>query len=1069
MKRILSKTKPSDNCASVVRTLWRTTQWSETNHQLRQRPHRILSPQRTFSNSFNASSAISITRTNITARPLFGPQTRFVQTISNPGTTNVEENEGRSAEKLQETTAAHTKIATTTLESKWRSMSDEIFGLPVGTFNHGRWNEAISVLTYWFHDCGDATRFMKDTVTIEECWKFLDRLFAELVETNNRINKQQIEARPSPKLSTVGVLNPFLRIWRDDFLNYHRKRIELNRGGGDSIHDCDRTVPPRLPSEVAKLLRKYQKYNLVVRDVATHTIILDTAGKYSAAISSWSKDLYGCHNQGIFFADRYLREWIESYQISYTNDNDRIRSLPSKQLNDRIVPRPDIMVFATLVHAWAESGLPGAPTKAELWVKTFNDLEREYPNKLQPIKFPLYNSVLLAFARAGDPTKTGEWIDRMIREEEYPDVRAFNSLLISYQSAMSKAKKATINKNYAERAEGVLRQMQTLYHDPNGFLTDPPNIYSYSLVIDIWTKQVECESRRNREKAIYAARRAHSWLEQMKDLGMPVNVITYNTVITAYSRAGLPQESEKILQEMIAAYRNDDGSIDRNRTSNLEYHQKTTESGNSDNSVSLTTIKPDVKSFTSVILGWARVGTFEAAERADKILQLMQLPEVNIEPNAKTYGVCIDCWARVAGGTHKRGSIKSQYQMKTAKEQREYAVKRAEAHFHEMREKWNISPDAYAYTALLNTYGRSGRSRQAHRFLESCLEEYSRTGDPRMKPTVVTFTAILNAWSKATNAPEAAEKAHELLYRMKDQYGIEPNAFSYSSVLNAYSRSKHHDAASKALSLFRDMREIAGLEPNAYTCSNVLKAMARGGKIEEAEKLLFELVYDDRVKTMLGTHAFSEVLYGWSKSRRTDAPERAEALLIKMQELYSEKKIDGPPNNICWNNLLACWAHSKLPGAAQRADDLLKRILQQQREQQIEKDEASFSGGNSRSKFIDIHHPESSVQDHPSIRCDRSMYNTVINAWANDGNFAKANELYLELLEQHQLDSSYSPPDGWTYRALWKSIVKTSNMGAAEKLQRMQKIIVTMADAGLKPDKNMNIDLERFQNRNNRL
>lgn len=93
------------------------------------------------------------------------------------------------------------------------------------------------------------------------------------------------------------------------------------------------------------------------------------------------------------------------------------------------------------------------------------------------------------------------------------------------------------------------------------------------------------------------------------------------------------------------------------------------------------------------------------------------------------------------------------------------------------------------------------------------------------------------------------------------------------------------------------------------------------------------------------------------------------------------------------------------------------------------------------------------------------MYNTVMNAWANNGNFDRANDLYHELLEQHRLDARRSPPDDWTYRALWKAIIKSNKMEGEEKLRRMQDVMGLMADAGLKPNKNMKADLERFKSK----
>jgi pentatricopeptide repeat protein len=976
-----------------------------------------------------------------------------------------------------------TTTTTTTLDLHWQSTTDRILGQPVKSLTEGRWNEALHVMTYWFGNRDDASRKVDDAMAMEACWKILDRLCLELENTPNSNQKGG-----PPRLSTTEVLNPILVLWRDDFLAYHKNQHSGNRSSSS------KSLPPLLPSAVADKIQTYQRCNLVELDAATHAILLDAAGKYSAILSQGtaaSGERIGevadtkqlDHSQGVLFADRYLREWIDDYYESL-NANNNHNSIKSK-----LPSRPDIVAFGTLMHAWVESGLPGAPNKAEAWVKTLDDLEGKHPNNnnnnnntFQSTNKStetrqgsdndegrriLYTNVLLAWAREGNPVKAKEWIDRMISEKEYPDVQAFNRLLMAYQSAASKFNNTNHpnknSNNYAERAEEVLKHMQKLYHEPTGFLSQPPNAFSYNIVIDTWTKRASIESssgsfrsggKRKDDKAIDAAKRAHGLFEQMKNAGIAPNTIAYNTVITAYSRAGLPQESEKLLQEMIAIYQNQQdggggggGSNDPSLTSHRSPDNH--DSGNLGKYTSMTTTKPDVQSFTSILAGWARVGTLEAAERAEELLRLMQRPEVNIEPNVETYGSCIHCWARVVGGTHARG--------RASRGQRERAVSRAEALFREMKEEQNISPDVYSYTSLLNVYGRSGRSRKAHAFLEDCLREYDRTTDPRMKPTVVTFTAILNAWSKATNAPEASERAHELLHRMKDEYGIEPNAFSYSSVLDAYSRSDRPDAATKALSLFRDMRAVGGLEPNSYTCSNVLKAMARGRMVEEAEDLLLELVHDEGVRDKLGPHAISAVLYGWSKSKRQDAPERAEQLVMKMQELYRKKMIDGPPNSVCWNNVLACWAHSDLPGAAQRADDMLRRIQQQQKEERDLETKESRKGHRQRPRG------GGAGRDNPSTGSNRIMYNTVMNAWANNGNFEKANDLYRELLEQHQTDPNLSPPDEYTYRALWKSIVKDNQMGREEKLNRLETVVQTMTDVGLKPNKNMDTDLERFR------
>ncbi|VEU34754.1 unnamed protein product [Pseudo-nitzschia multistriata] len=1020
--------------------------------------------------------------------------------------------EWRRGARSSASTAATAKTTATSIELKWRGMTDRILGLPVGTFDQGRWNEAITVLTYWFGNGGanhgiageDGRRSIHqnrtaDSIRIETCWKILDRLDRELAGEEEQQQQQQQpphhnrsasnrknHQRLPPVLSTTDVLNPILVLWRDDFVEHHRDR-ESHRGR--------RRSSPSLPSEVARKLRRYEGRNLVRMDTATHAIVLDAAGKYSSSAMDGStrsgtkgsladeepsaggnRNLKhreewhdSRHNQGVLFADRYLRDWINDYK--------RTAGSRSSERDARVggPAQPDVVALGTVVHAWVESGLPGAAVRAEAWLKTWDDFWQEQENQgglagpeseskhlgvhHQQSKRNLYTFVLLAWARSGNPAKARAWIDRMIREGEYPDVRSFNCLLMAYQNAAPEQGKrdASGNRNRASKhnaecAEDVLRHMQRLYHDKDGFLSEPPNVASYNIVIDAWTKRAGSGSssfraKGKRERPIDAARRAHDWMEQMKLAGIPPNTITYNTVITAFSRAGEPLQSEKLLEEMITAHQNDCRGNLTPQTSNFLDGKDSGDTDDARNDVffdetaSTTTTKPDVQSFTSVLAGWARVGTFEAAERAEELLRTMQRPDVGIRPNVESFGACIHGWARVASGTHPRGSREHKRHIASGKQQQAEAVKRAEALFHEMREEHNIQPDVYSYTGLVNAYGRSGRAETAHKFLEACLGEYDRTKDPRMKPTVVTFTAILNAWSKASRDPLAAERAHQLLRRMKNDYGIQPNAFSYSAVLDAYARSDQPDAADKALRLFRDMRKVSGLEPNAYTCTNVLKAIARGGRVEEAEELLSELIHDERTRARLGAHAFSSVLYGWSKSKRTDAPIRAEALLIRMQELHRNRLIDEPPNAICCNSVLACWARSGLPGAAQRAEDLLRSISEEQECKKKDPD-----GDDS--------------QDFPTIRPNRIMYNTVINAWANEGNAARANNLYEEFLERSKSEAGLAPPDEWTYRALWKATIKTSQVPSEEKLHQLKSLMRSMADSGFRPSDKMETDLQ---------
>ena len=81
-----------------------------------------------------------------------------------------------------------------------------------------------------------------------------------------------------------------------------------------------------------------------------------------------------------------------------------------------------------------------------------------------------------------------------------------------------------------------------------------------------------------------------------------------------------------------------------------------------------------------------------------------------------------------------------------------------------------------------------------------------------------------------------------------------------------------------------------------------------------------------------------------------------------------------------------------------------------------------------------------------------------MNAWANEGNLERTNDLYLEMLERSQIDGSLTP-DAWTYRASWKATFKTNQLGIEEKRRRLQMVRQSMVAIGMKLTRNMKLDL----------
>jgi hypothetical protein len=197
-------------------------------------------------------------------------------------------------------------------------------------------------------------------------------------------------------------------------------------------------------------------------------------------------------------------------------------------------------------------------------------------------------------------------------------------------------------------------------------------------------------------------------------------------------------------------------------------------------------------------------------------------------------------------------------------------------------------------------------------------------------------------------------------------------------------------------------------------------------------------------------------LNGWSKSQSPDAAERAEALLMRMQHLYRTKQISDPPNLFCYNSVLNCWTRAAAASdgsdpsvdrsAAQRAEDLMRGMMQRRA--------ASES---------DRHRP-STKKSNSSLQPNRISWNTVMNAWANEGNWMKVQSLFQELqgyasgsavnYDDDDDDPFSLTPDSYTYRTLWKAIQNTNDMTEEQKRHTMTMLAEEMTKLGMDvPDK----------------
>jgi hypothetical protein len=107
-------------------------------------------------------------------------------------------------------------------------------------------------------------------------------------------------------------------------------------------------------------------------------------------------------------------------------------------------------------------------------------------------------------------------------------------------------------------------------------------------------------------------------------------------------------------------------------------------------------------------------------------------------------------------------------------------------------------------------------------------------GDPHVKPNVVTYGAVIDAYAKS-GEHGAAARADTLLANMIQLHqmdpvrnaDLQPNTYVFNTVINCWAKSKEPDAASKAEEMLVAMGRlhsggVPNLKPDAFTYTAVI-------------------------------------------------------------------------------------------------------------------------------------------------------------------------------------------------------------------------------------------------------
>mmetsp|Transcript_36714 Transcript_36714/g.80288 ORF Transcript_36714/g.80288 Transcript_36714/m.80288 type:complete len:946 (+) Transcript_36714:133-2970(+) len=484
--------------------------------------------------------------------------------------------------------------------------------------------------------------------------------------------------------------------------------------------------------------------------------------------------------------------------------------------------------FHILAHGWAKMCGRGryrdGPSKVSDimgWMATEDEYDRQVWDSLEELLPP---------PRHGSDSGSSN------RDSCQPTTASYNTLLTAYVYASKQ------NRLAGRAAEDVLKRMMQLNQE-RGWHTKP-NTKSYGLAISVHARSDRYKSARFAEYVLNDMKARHETERERyeNEVGRPYDVrhpsnnawqivtpdvVAYTNVISAYANAdakGYAQRAEEILFDMMD---------NRDRFG----------------------IRPDSQAFATAIRAWAnaarRMGNpkarFEAAERAEGLLRLME--ELAVEEEQQTSAATssgegvvgngnanilknevVDEWdeeeqdtigsnSPLAPTTKTYNAVLAAWAKSDIKE----AAPRAEALLHKMlasviapisdedaegegggevedsvgktgANSLVPPPDRYSFNITIGAYARSfdnGAAEKGEDLFDMMYELYhsGRLGED-IKPKADTYSSVINAWARSRGKPGQTANARRLLDTMLGKFrggeeDMAPNVLAYTAVLNA--------------------------------------------------------------------------------------------------------------------------------------------------------------------------------------------------------------------------------------------------------------------------------------------
>jgi pentatricopeptide repeat domain-containing protein 1 len=338
-------------------------------------------------------------------------------------------------------------------------------------------------------------------------------------------------------------------------------------------------------------------------------------------------------------------------------------------------PKADRISVYTTFKAYAKANSIKATEQANFF------LENLHATTHPSLKLPnarVYASVIGMYSRLGHADQALALIQELENKASQPNGRRFQADQICYQTVIGCLSKSNTNqKKNAQKAQELLECMALQFR---------LNLRTCNTVMKCWDRAKDPKSAHTKV------------LNKMEEWGVLPDIVSYNTVIQAYSRRGDVKRAETLLNHLLAPS---------------------------------SSVEPNSRTFSALLSGLAKQKTVEAAEQAETLL--VQMKELQEERNLNThtdlfiYNAVLNCWARQGNGP------------------------RAESFFREL-ERFG-SPDLISYNSVINAYKDNFAKG------ESFVQEMIKRG---ILPDEITYRTLLKVMKADGSISEKKKKIAEM-------------------------------------------------------------------------------------------------------------------------------------------------------------------------------------------------------------------------------------------------------------------------------------------------------------------